>query len=100
MTLIVAIIILVIILLFVIPKFFRKSEQFDSNIRDFISPIFSYGYLPTYFTYNDDESYYNKEIPTLYLYNNRRHQLYTPTRWNRLNYYYYAPYGLRKDFHI
>jgi len=120
MILIITIIILVIFLLFVIPEFFRKDEeQFDEtgaltqlyakDVQDsyltgdawkYTPPLFSYGYLPTYFDYGAWPSYYYNDDPTLYKYNYIRRPLYTPTRWNRLNYYYYRPYGLRKDFSI
>jgi hypothetical protein len=119
MILIITIIILVIILLFVVPKFFRNDEKFDTtsaltqlyanDVQDsyltgdawkYTPPLFSYGYLPTYFNYGAWPTYYYNDDPTLYLYNYVRRPLYTPTRWNRLNYYYYRPYGLRKDFSI
>lgn len=120
MILIITIIILVILLLFVVPRFFRNdSELFDTNdtIKNtsidnvqgsyltgdawkYTPPHFSYGYLPTYFDYGAWPTYYYNDDPTLYKYNYIRRPLYTPTRWNRLNYYYYRPYGLRKDFSI
>lgn len=123
MILIITIIIIVILLLFVVPRFFKNhDESFDQtaaltqlysqNIQDvqdsyitgdawkYTPPLFTDGYLPTYFNYGAWPTYYFNDDPTLYKYNYVRRPLYTPTRWNRLNYYYYRPYGLRKDFSI
>ena len=99
-------VLIIIILIIILQYWFGNAEGFGSSSGTSpgtILQLYAKGPEDTYLT-GDAWKYippwfsYNYDWPTYYDYNYRRYPLFKPTRYGKMNYYYYRPYGLRKYY--
>ena len=99
-TTILAIIAIIVIIVIIMPNkridgFEELADQPLDETWAYVMPFPSPVHTP-YFA-KADWSSYDDARPNLYDYNYRRKALFSPSRGNKLNYYYNRPYGLRKQ---